>query len=735
MSKLTTMKAGLARVDGLQKVRGQARYTGDIVLPRMAYVAFAGAKIASGRVRSIDTTRAEAARGVIAVYTHENTPRLPQPGGMREPIVALQGTRIHYADQFIAAVVAETPAAAEAGAALIEATYAEEAPVATFEAGLANAFEPEAWNAFRTPISLRGDPDAAYEESPQKIDLTVETAMRQHNPLEANTTVAQWRGDKLMIWNADQYIYETKEIAARAFEIPEEDVTVKVDFVGGGYGCKVGPWPHTMLTAQIAKLAGRPVKMVLSRRQMYSSAGHMPATRQHVRMGFESDGRLRAIIHESTSQGPTHDPQYCEWGAMPARYLYDCENVRTQHYVSPMHNGAPTTMRAPHEGAGIFGLDTALDMLAHRLEIDPVALRLRNIPPRDQHFDLPWSTNAQADVYRQGAEAFGWSARNPKPGARRENGELIGMGMASALRPNSKTTAHARVSINGDGEVIVASATSEIGTGTATALTIVAAEALGVSPDQVTVRIGDTSFPRAPYVAGSVTMNSVGSAVLIGARALKARLAQAAVAHEGAPLYGADPETLIAQDGALVDPADPRRRESLAAMARRAEGGGVSEVGTFEPAAATSSSRSLGAQFVEVRVDPLLGRIRVSRMLGAFAVGRVVSPKTARSQATGGMIWGVGEALMEKTELDPATARPVNASFLDNYVPVQGDVPEIDVLFVDDIDTDPNPLGSKSIGEVVSTGVAPAIANALYNATGVRVTSLPIRTETLLAQL
>ncbi|MEM9012495.1 MAG: xanthine dehydrogenase family protein molybdopterin-binding subunit [Pseudomonadota bacterium] len=732
MTALTDLKTGPSRVEGRAKVTGTARYANDTMRPGMAHLAFAGAAIARGRVTAIDTSAAEAAPGVIAVYTHLNLPKLTQPGGMREAIVALQGDVIHYADQFIAGVVAETPAAAEAATRLIRAAYDAEPPVSTMDAAMANAFQPEQWNGFRTPTSSRGDADAAYAAAPVRIDWTVETAMRQHNPIEANATMAEWDGDRVTIWNADQYIVETREIAARTFEIPEENVTVLIDYVGGGYGCKVGPWPHTMLTALIAREVGRPVRMALSRRQMYSSAGYMPATRQRLRMGLAEDGRLQAIVHESVCQGPAHDPQYCEWAAIPSRYLYACENVRTQHRVAPMHCGAPTTMRAPHEGVGIFALDTALDELSYRLGIDPVELRLRNIAPRDQHFDLPWSTNAQAEVYRTGAEAFGWSDRPAEVGRLRDGDELIGIGMASALRPNTKTNAEARVSIDAEGQVTVASATSEIGTGTPTALSIVAAEELGVPMDRVTVRMGDASLPRAPFVAGSVTMNSVGSAVLLGARALKERLAEAAVGDEASPLFGLDAAALVANDGAIADPADPTRRETFASVAARADGGEVSALGAFAPEQTGSNSRSLGAQFVEVRVDPLIGRIRVSRMLGVFAVGRIISPKTARSQATGGMIWGIGEALMEKTELDPVTARPVNASFLDNYVPVQGDVPDIDVIFVDDADTDPNPLGSKSIGEVVSTGVAPAIANAIYHATGKRLTRLPITSEMVL---
>ncbi len=732
MTTLTDIKTGPNRVEGRAKVSGGAIYVNDTLRPNLAHVAFAGSAIASGRIRAIDTRAAEAAPGVIAVFTHETLPPLTEPGGMREPIVALHGDRIHYADQFIAAVVADTTAAAEAAARLITAEYDIDTPIATLDAAEATAFEPEQWNAFRTPTSSRGDADGAVASAPVQIDWTVETAMRQHNPIEANTTAAEWDGDRVTIWNADQYIVETMQIAARALGIPEENVTVLVDYVGGAYGCKVGPWPHTILTAHIARLVGRPVKMALSRRQMYSSAGHMPATRQRIRIGLSDDGRLQGIVHESLSQGPTHDPQYCEWAAMPSRYLYDCENVRTQHLVAPMHNGAPTTMRAPHEGVGLFALDTALDDVSYRLGIDPVELRLRNIPPRDQHFDIPWSTNAQAEVYHAGMEAFGWADRPAEAGTLRDGDELVGIGMASALRPNSKTNAEARASVDAEGRITVASATSEIGTGTPTALSIVAAEELGLPIERINVLMGDSTLPPAPYVAGSVTMASVGSAVLLAVRALKDELGRIAVAQGGSPLFGADAASVTFHGDVLIHSDDPSRRDTFASIAARAEGGAIFAMGRFAPEQTGSNSRSLGAQFVEVRVDPLIGRIRVSRMLGVFAVGRIISPKTARSQATGGMIWGIGEALMEKTDLDPRTARPVNASFLDNYVPVQGDVPEIDVIFLDDTDRDPNPLGSKSIGEVVSTGVAPAIANAIYHATGKRLNKLPVTSEMVL---
>jgi xanthine dehydrogenase YagR molybdenum-binding subunit len=646
---------------------------------------------------------------------------------------------VRHQGQHVAIVVADTLERAQAAAALVQVRYQTQPALRLMEQGLDRAYTPKSFrNGQRPPDSRRGDPDAAFAAAAARIDRTYVTPIEHHNPMEPHAVIAAWDGDALTLWHSTQAVAASRGVIAAMFGLRPEQVRTLSPFVGGGFGCKGTTWPHVALTVMAARRVGRPVKLVLDRRQMYSSNGYRPRTIQHLRMAADATGRLVAMTHDGLSQ--MSDPaigEFTEPVALATEMLYSCPNVAISHRLVPIDAPLPTYMRAPGEASGVFALESAIDELAHAAGIDPVEFRLRNDATRDEHEDRPFSSRSLRTCLEQGAERFGWGRRDPRPRAMSENGRLVGYGVAAATYPANRSQASCQVTLQADGTAVGRSATQDIGTGTYTIMTQVIADALGLPPSRVRFELGDSRFPEAPVSGGSQTAASVAPAVQAAAFQIRDRLVALALADRRGLFAGATAQDLVLAGGAVRLASAPSRQLPLAELMARAGLDRIDGKAGSRPGAERKeySMHSFGAQFCEVRVDPELGEIRVARWLGVFGAGRILNAKTARSQLIGGIVYGMGMALLEETHVDGQLGRVVNANLAEYLVPVNADVPEIDTLFVAEADPHVNPLGVKGIGELPMVGAAAAVANAVYHATGTRIRELPIRPEKLIGDV
>jgi xanthine dehydrogenase YagR molybdenum-binding subunit len=698
----------VSRVDGRQKVTGAATYAAEFDAPNLAHAAIIRSTIANGRITSIDSVAAERAPGVIAVLTHQNAPRLPYrphkgvpDAAIGERLHVLQDDHLNHQGQPIALVVADKLEQATHAASLVRVAYAPETAIT--DVSRVDAVAPTPTERGRPEQTRRGNPDGALAAAEVKVDQTYVIPRENHNPIEMHATIAAWDGDRLTLWDKTQWVHNTADEIAAVFGIPAENIRVISPFVGGAFGSGLRTWPHVTLAALGARGARRPVKLMLSRREMYYSVGYRPHTVQRVALGASRDGRLAAILHDGWQETSTYE-EFSEALVSATGFLHSCPNVFTRRRIARINAHTPTYMRAPGEASGIFALESAMDELAVGLNIDPVELRLRNEPEQDEFKKLPFSSRSTRECYRAAAERFGWSRRTPEPRSMRDGRWLIGWGMATATYPMNYAPARSMARLLPDGTAEVTSASSDMGPGTWTSMTQVAAEALGLPIERVRFTLGDTRLPRAPIHGGSMTMASVGSAVQAACR--KAR------------------EDALARGGAN-DLTDAMRRL----------GQPVEATADVKPGDTSQrfSMHAFGVVFVEVAVDPDLGEARVRRIVGAYGAGRIVNPKTARSQCIGGMIGGIGMALMEHAVVDGRTGRVVNANFAEYAVPVHADAPPgMDVIFVDEHDAHVNPLGVKGVGEIAMVGVAPAITNAIFHATGRRIRELPVTPDKLL---
>ncbi|HEX6086851.1 MAG TPA: xanthine dehydrogenase family protein molybdopterin-binding subunit [Thermoanaerobaculia bacterium] len=711
---------GRDRSDGRPKVTGQARYAAENNLDQLVHAVVVMSTIPAGTITAIDTTAAKKAPGVLTVMSHLNAPKLnfpssagggrsetggptrspsgggaapggPPAGNFAEPkLIPFQSNAVHYTGQQIAVVVADTLEHATHAASLVKVTYDKAAPRTDMQALRAEAIvKPPGPQS--QPFT-KGDPQAAFASAPVKVDETYRTPYQHHNMLEAHSLVAAWDGEQLTLHDSAQNIFATRQTLSRAFEVPLQNVRVLSPYVGGAFGAKGSAWPHVLIGVMAARAVKRPVKLWLPRRQLFFTNGHRPETEQRVALGATQDGKLVSIIHDCICQGNAVN-DYNERSTRPTRTLYATPNMYAVHKVVELNVSSGTYMRAPGENPGAFALESALDELAYKLNVDPVELRLINHADVNPSDGKPWSSKSLKECYARGAERFGWTQRKREPRAMRDGRTLIGYGMATATYPAHRAPASAKAVLNADGSVVVSSGSHEMGCGTATVMEQVAAEALGISPDRVRFLYGDTTLPTAPISAGSMTASSVGAAVHEVAIALKKRMA----------------ETTERPLEVRVDskPEDSAQQYSMHAF---------------------------GAHFVEVGVDQDLGVVRVRRMVSAFAAGKVLNAKTARSQYLGGIVQGISAALMEQTHFDkrPSVASFTNVNFGEYLVPVNADIRNLDILFVEEHDPHVNPIGAKGIGEIGIVGVAPAIANAVYHATGKRIRDLPITLEKLL---
>jgi xanthine dehydrogenase YagR molybdenum-binding subunit len=718
----TLMGQEAPRLEASLKVTGAARYPGEMPMEGLLHAALVTAPIAHGRVLRIDTAKARALPGVVDILTHENADRLPPT----EYLMLLQEPVVHHAGQPVALVVAETAAIAHRAAACIDVAYQELPAVTSIAQGVANAFAPK--SAGRVPTdSRRGDPERALTEAEIVIDRHYTTPVNNHNPMELNAAIASWEGDGVIVHSTTQSVFGTRRIVAHCFGLPIDKVRVIAHHVGGGFGGKTYGWfPCLMLCVMAARRVGRPVKLELTRPQMFTLVGRRQDSLQHVRLGATRDGRLTAIVHDTIAQtSPFGD--YADANGWSARTLYACANVATTHRLVRVNAPQPKPMRGPGLGTGSFALETAMDELAESLDLDPVELRLRNYADRDQQADLPWSSNGLRDCYRIAAHAFGWEKRPRGIGTMREGPHRIGWGMAASSFPVFRMASQACVAIGRDASVVVRCGTQDIGTGTYTVLAQLAAETLGVPLAQVAVELGDTLLPEGPYSGAHLATASFTPAVEEAAQSLRRRLIERAAADPLSPLFRAPADRLTIDDG-LIRSRAGNRSEKLADLLARSDDGLEATASAQPDDKATHSASGFGAVFAEVRIDPELGEVRVTRLTGAYAAGRVLNPLLAKSQHIGGLVWGIGLALHEATIMDRRLGRIVNDNLADYLIPVHADMPRFDVHLVPE--DDPHlASGIKGIGMLSVVGVAAAIANAVYHATGRRIRDLPIKLE------
>ncbi|HZH26900.1 MAG TPA: xanthine dehydrogenase family protein molybdopterin-binding subunit [Azospirillaceae bacterium] len=727
------------RVDGRAKVTGTARYAAEFEIPGLVYAAMAQSTVPHGLVRRIDTQAAEAAPGVIAVLTHMNAPKLPYNEPPERPQVdpqsgerlrVLHGPEVLYVGQPVALVVARTQEEAVYAAGLVRVEYREFPALTTLPDAIADPHRPPAGK----PADLtRGDADAALSTAEVAVDAVYDQPMEHHCAIEPHATIAAWDGDQLTLWDKTQWVGNVQSTIAHIFGMPEDRIRVVSPFVGGAFGSGLRVWPHVVLAAMAARHVGRPVRVELTRRQQFVATGYRPRTIQRVALGARRDGRLTGLVQEVLSNTSVYE-DYAETTIEPASMLYACPNLRTVYRLAPLNANSPCPMRAPGVVTGMLGLEIAMDELADALGMDPLELRLRNHADHDPHKGLPWSSKSLRECYRLGAERFGWDRRNPAPRSMEADGNRVGYGMATAVYPTHRSAATVEAVVLADGSAELRCAASDMGPGTYTSITQVAAEALGLPVEKIRFILGDTDLPQAPVHGGSITLASVGSAALSACAAVRARILAIARGDEQSPLYGTSATDIVFADGRMFANGSRKRSEAIADLLRRH---GLEQVDATAQAAPGAEQKAFsmyafGAVFAEVRVDPDLNTVRVARMVGAYAAGRILNPKTSRSQCIGGMMMGLGMALMEHSEWDGRLGRVMNANLAEYLVPVHADTPHLDVLFVDEHDPHVNPLGVKGIAELATVGAAPAIVNAVYHATGKRVRTLPLTPERLL---
>ncbi|MFT0878302.1 xanthine dehydrogenase family protein molybdopterin-binding subunit [Rhodopseudomonas sp. G2_2311] len=736
-AKHGSIGASISRIDGPLKVRGAAPFAAEFVLDSMLYAALMFSTVPKGRIATLDTAAAEAAPGVALVMTHRNAPRMkPMPlfmtaekagGGDNLPI--MQDDRIHWNGQPIAVVLADTQEQADYAVSLIRATYEAEPALTSYAAAKAKGTEPGLFMG--QPLQAqKGDAEAAFAKAPVRVDGRYATPRHNHNAIEPHAATVMWQGDKLIVHDASQAVQHTAWSLGDVFGIAEEQVHVTSPFVGGGFGGKC-LWQHQVLGAAAAKLAGRPVRIALSREGVYRLIGGRTLTEQRFAIGAEPDGRFVSLIHTGTA--PTsRQNAFPEPFILPTMSSYGSPNIKLDVETVHLDMLANTFMRAPGESVGTFAMESAIDEMAVALGIDPVELRILNQPADDPLKGTPFSSRHIAEAWRAGAERFGWSKRNPTAASVRDGEWLVGMGCATATYPYHRMPGGAaRITLTRDGSAKVEIAAHEMGMGTATAHTQVVAERLGLSRDQVTFAYGDSTFPGVVLAGGSQQTASIGASVIAAHHILIKELLK--LAGNDSPLAGLSAEEVGTVNGGLAKLDDTSRHESYVSILNRSGRDHVSAEGSASAPLETMhwSMHSFGALFCEIGVNSVTGETRVRRFLGSYDCGRILNPKTAASQFRGGIIMGLGLALMEETQFDERNGRIMNPSLAEYHVPVHLDVPEIDVIWTD-IPDPRAPMGARGIGEIGITGVGAAVANAVFNATGKRIRDLPLTLDKLM---
>ncbi|SFU23946.1 xanthine dehydrogenase family protein molybdopterin-binding subunit [Paraburkholderia aspalathi] len=729
------------RVDGKLKVTGAAQYAADFAADRLTYGAVVSSTIATGHIVSIDVSAALAIPGVLLVLTRKNRPQLPQAGKLYKDQVAPGGVpfrplwdeRVWYSGQPVALVVADSLELARYAASLVKVRYEATPHETDLDRALMSAVPPSTEKGgFEPPPPARGNADAMLASAAVRVDAFYTTPAEYHNPMEMHgCTVVPDEHGRLTVYEKTQGVVNTKAYLTSVFGLKDDEVQVIAPFVGGAFGSGLRPHYHLALAVMAALELKRPVRLSLTRQQMFTFA-HRPQSIQRVALCAAKDGTLQAVIHEAVSETSRYE-DYCDVVVNWAGQLYKCDNVTMGYKVVHLDVPTPADTRAPGAAQGFFPLEVAMDELAEALKMDPLELRLINYAERDANRNLPFSSKALRECYREGAARFGWANRPLEPRARREGRELIGWGMASGSWDAMQNEATARAILGRDGHVTVSSSTADIGTGTYTAMCQIAADALGVSIEQVSFELGDTRLPKAPIEGGSWTVSSVGSAVDAACKRLHTHLVELAREHGGDRFAKAAREDVKRAGKQMVCGTAEGEAVSIDTLLDCAGLDQLEEQASVKPHE-KQQAYSMGthsAVFVETRVDEALGAVRVTRVVSAVAAGRIINPKTAASQIAGGVVWGISMALHEHGLFDQALGRLMNHNLAEYHFPVNADIHAIDVLFVDEPDDIVNPLGAKGVGEIGVVGVAAAVGNAIWHATGKRVRDLPITLDKL----
>ena len=720
------------RVDGVAKVTGTARYAAEFHVPNECHGYLVMGRIARGSISAIDTAAAQASPGVIRVFTHLNTPKFVKPD-VDKQFKALQSDKIVFNAQPIALVVAESFEQARAAAFLVQATYRKETPRTDTMEGLPQAFEAEKSKMTGPAVQVLGDPEQGMAGAEVRMELDYVIPIEHHNPMEPHGAVAYWQDGKLKIFDKTQDVYNVREHLAAGFGLADDQVEVVSPYVGGAFGSSIETNYYPFLTAMAARELNRPVKLVYTRRQMFTGHGYRPFTHQAIKLGARKNGQLTSIVHVATNNTSTIE-QRGDAATRFTRAVYNCANIKVVQKLVTTDLPTPCAMRAPGAVSGMFALESALDELSYKLGIDPLELRLINYAEKDPETGRPYSSKALRECYSRAAEKFGWANRNPKPRSMREGRELIGYGMSTGVWYALQMPASVKVVLKADGTAHVSSATADIGPGTYTVITMIAAEYLGLDPSRIQFELGDTKMPRAPTQGGSWTTASVGSAVHGAAAELKGRLLKLAQMQPNSSLAGLTPEHVVLSGGKLGHKDKPASGLALAEILQKGGREELVQEYTSQPSKERDKYALLahGAQFIEVRVDEQLGKVRVTRAIEATACGRIINPKTSHSQEMGGVVWGIGMALTEATEIDHRYGRIMNPSLADYHVPCCADVGEVVTDFIEENDRIVNPLGVKGMGELGMVGIPAAIANAVFHATGRRIRELPITPDKIL---
>lgn len=732
-----------SRVDGPAKVTGAAKYAAELNVPNLAYGWVVGATITRGRITRIDTTAAERFPGVLTVLSHENRPRMADtdegykddvaPDG--SPFRPLYDNKIMFNGQPIALVVAETSEAAQFGASLVRIEYAEEPHITDIHRARDTAVPVKAptspMEAAFAPPKPRGNPDQALAAAAIRHEAEYFVPNEYHNPMElfAATAIVEADG-KLTVWDKTQGVQNVQRYLCGVFGLKSDEVRVMSPFMGGGFGAGLRPQYEVVLAVLGARALNRSVRVVLTRAQMYG-LGYRPAMIQRIALGANAGGTLDVITHDAvtvTSKFEDFHRQETAWSGL----LYKSPNAKYAHRLAKLDLATSSDMRAPSAAPGLFALESAMDELAVALKMDPLELRLKCYSDRDQINNRPFSSKALRECYREGAAAFGWDKRNPAPRSMRDGRELTGFGMATGIWEALQAPIAVRIVLTANGHAEVACATSDIGTGTYTIMAQVAADMLGLPLEAISVKLGDSTLPQSPVEGGSWIATSVANGIANTAAAIREDLLRFAKQIPNSPLANASADDVTLAGGRLVSKRDASRGVSIADAMRQGAVDRIQQEKATSPSDDHSrASNAHAAHFIEVKVDEQLGVIRVTRAVSAIAAGRILNTKTASSQILGGVVWGIGMALHEETLIDHRYGRIVNANIAEYHVPVHADIQDIKVIFVDEKD-DSNPLGLKGLGEIGIVGVAAAVANAVYHATGKRVRDLPITLDKLL---
>jgi len=723
------------RVDGRLKVTGQARYAAEHVVPGCVHGVLVTSAVAAGRLAHLDTQAATQVPGVLAIVSHLNAPRVPGYEAP-QPDERVEGQqyrvffddKIYYSNQPVALVLATTLEQAQHAAALVRVAYEPTAHQTDITKNLGRSYTPK-----RSEDYTRGQPQA-YKTAPVQIASEYQTPLQVHNPMEMHAAIAEWRDNQLTVWNKTQAPTLAQKDLMKLWDLPKESVQVHSPFVGGAFGGASRIWPPEMAAILGAKVVGRPVKVVNQREQEFNMVGYRPRSVQRVALGAQADGTLVGVAHHVFGATSRYE-QFTERTLHPTKSGYRCPNAELTYQLVPLDMSTPCWARGPGETTGSFAIESAMDELAYALKMDPLALRLKNFADLDPEGDKPWSSNYLRECYALGAEKFGWSQRNPTPGATRRGDWLVGQGMAMGIYHASRAKTSARARLLPDGTLLVQSATADVGPGTATIMSQIAADASGVPLENIRFELGDAAFPPAPGQFGSHTVASVGAAVHDTCAALKQQLLNLAYSTPGSPFAKAKLTELVAEGGAVRLGSHSGTSLTYGEVLRRA-GQPALEV-THEspevPEKGEKSGKSFCASFVEVQVHAYTREVRVTRVVSAVDAGRIMNPRTARSQVYGAITWGLGLALMEDAVLDHHFGRVTNHDLANYHVPVNADIPtNIDVIFIDKPDTYLDPMGAKGLGEIGIVGFTAAIANAVFHATGKRVRELPITPDKLL---